>query len=67
MSVEVKNGNEGAVRIRIQGMWIRSRYEVALAIPDLETDGSLDPDPRKVAQRWLELNRDCRTGSGPTD
>jgi hypothetical protein len=35
-------------------MRIRSRYEVALVIPDLETDGSLDPDPRKVAQRWPE-------------
>jgi hypothetical protein len=42
-------------------MQIRNRYEVTLAIPDLETNGSLDPDPRKVAQRWPEYGLNLRT------
>jgi hypothetical protein len=66
MSVEIENDNEGAVRIRIQGMRIPSQYEVALAIPDLETSGSPDPDLRKVAQHWQESDCNCESGSGPT-
>jgi hypothetical protein len=40
-------------------MRICNQGVVALAIPDLETGGSLDPDLRKVAQRLPELDRDC--------
>jgi hypothetical protein len=65
MSVEIKREKERTVRIRIRRMRIRSRCDVALAIPDLETSGSLDPDPRKVAQRWPESDRDCGSASGP--
>jgi hypothetical protein len=50
-SVEIEMKAKGRWRSRFKRIRIRSRYEVALAIPDLETVGSLDLDPRKVAQR----------------
>jgi hypothetical protein len=59
----MKQEQEWAVRIRIRKVRIRSRYEITLAIPDLETNGNLDPDPQKVAQHWPELDRNCGSGS----
>jgi hypothetical protein len=37
------------VRIRIRRVRIHSRYEITLAIPDLDTNDNLGPDPQKVA------------------